>query len=195
MQAATATRDAIAAAARELFKSDGFRGTTIRAIADRAGVAPQTVYAIYATKRGVLVELVRRAKESAAVGVTFDKLMAEPDPRRQLALTVTITLRWAEESADLIDLVRAEAGSDDDVAAVWREIEDARWHGNQALVHSLAARGLLRPGLDERRATDLLWTLESTDLYRLLVVERGWSRRAYVRHLEDLLTDALLAPA
>src|SRR5438067_1239733 len=135
-QAASATRDAIAAAARELFKAQGFRATTIKAIADRAGVAPQTVYAIFGAKRGVLVDLVRRAKESAAVGATFEALMAEPDPRRQVALTVRITLRWAEESADLVDLVRAEASSDADVAAVWRDIEDSRWRGNHTLVRS-----------------------------------------------------------
>lgn len=192
-QAATATRDAIAAAARELFRSDGFRATTIRALAERAGVAPQTVYAVFGTKRGVLVDLVRRAKESASVGATFEKLMAEPDAYRQLALTVAITVRWAEESADLVDLVRAEGGSDEDVAAVWRDIEDTRWNGNHAFVQTLAQRGLLREGLDVRRATDLLWTLESTDMFRLLVVERGWSRRAYVQHLEHMLATTLLA--
>lgn len=85
--------------------------------------------------------------------------MTEPDAYRQLALTVAITARWAEESADLVDLVRAEGGSDDEVAAVWRDI----------------------------------WTLESTDLYRLLVVERGWSRRAYVQHLEHMLATTVLA--
>nr|AFP87536.1 TetR family transcriptional regulator [Streptomyces sp. CNQ-418] len=47
------SRDAILRAARELFSEQGFSGTTIRAIARRAGVDPALVYYFFPNKDGV----------------------------------------------------------------------------------------------------------------------------------------------
>ena len=190
--AAQDTRAAIATAAADLFRSRGYRGTTMTAIANNAGVAVQTVYAIFASKRGILLELVSRAKAAADVGTAFEQLMAETDPRRTLDLTVALTLRWAEAGADLVDIVRAESGSDPDVAAAWHDAEDSRLRGNTAVIEQLAARGHLRADRSIAAAADLLWTLESTDLYRLLVTERGWSAKRYRTEICDLLIQALL---
>ncbi|TSE01584.1 TetR/AcrR family transcriptional regulator [Skermania sp. ID1734] len=189
---AESTRTVIATAAADLFRARGYRGTTMTAIAESAGVAVQTVYAIFTSKRGILLELVSRAKASADVGPAFDQLMAESDPRRQLDLTVQLTQRWAEAGADLVDIVRAESGSDADVAAAWHSAEASRLRGNIAVIQQLAERGHLRDDRTVREAADLLWTLESTDLYRLLVTERGWSPRRYRTEIRNLLINTLL---
>ena len=54
---AAVTRRRIADAARLLFVRDGYGATTLQAIADEAGVAVQTVYAVYRSKPGILREL------------------------------------------------------------------------------------------------------------------------------------------
>src|SRR4030065_1779120 len=51
---AQATRDMIGTAAQALFLEQGYICTTIDAIAERAGVATSTVYAIFGSKRGIL---------------------------------------------------------------------------------------------------------------------------------------------
>jgi hypothetical protein len=51
--------------------------------------------------------------------------------------------------------------------------------------------GWLRPGLDPDRARDIVWTLNSPQLYQMLVGERGWSPEEYERWLAKALTDAL----
>ena len=61
---ATTTRDAIADAAAALFRARGYGASTITAIAHDAGVAPQTVYAVYRSKRAILLKLVARAKQA-----------------------------------------------------------------------------------------------------------------------------------
>ena len=48
---AAATRRSILDAAHALFVADGYAATTIQAIADDAGVAVQTVYAVFGNKR------------------------------------------------------------------------------------------------------------------------------------------------
>src|SRR3954447_20171588 len=55
------TRTRITDAARALFMERGFAATTIAAVAEQAGVAPETVYAIYHTKPGLLEGVVRSA--------------------------------------------------------------------------------------------------------------------------------------
>ena len=119
--------------------------------------------------------------------------MSEPDPLTRLRLTVQLTAGWAEAAADLIDIVRAEAASAPDVAAAWKEAETSRLHGNAAVITTLHEGGHLLPELSLEQATDLMWTLEATDLYRLLVTERGWSIDAYIDHLTRLLAQSLLA--
>ncbi|HSB65838.1 MAG TPA: helix-turn-helix domain-containing protein, partial [Anaerolineales bacterium] len=51
---AQATRSMIVTAAQALFLEQGYICTTIDIIAERAGVATSTVYAIFGSKRGIL---------------------------------------------------------------------------------------------------------------------------------------------
>jgi len=53
--------------------------------------------------------------------------------------------------------------------------------------------GALRPGLRERDAADLIHALMSPELYRLLVVDRGWTPQRYQQWLATTLADQLLA--
>ncbi|MCQ7029660.1 TetR/AcrR family transcriptional regulator, partial [Escherichia coli] len=55
---AAATRRAVLQAARDLFAEHGYAGTSISAIAARAGVAVDTVYAAAGRKPALLRELV-----------------------------------------------------------------------------------------------------------------------------------------
>src|SRR5690348_5623743 len=58
---AAATRDAVLAAARNLFVEEGYRSTTVAGIARQAGVAVDTVYATIGRKPDLLREVVETA--------------------------------------------------------------------------------------------------------------------------------------
>lgn len=55
----TATRRALLDAARELFASDGYDGTTVRAVADKAGVNQALLFRYFGNKEGLFAEAVR----------------------------------------------------------------------------------------------------------------------------------------
>lgn len=57
----------------------------------------------------------------------------------------------------------------------------------------LDEKGALRPGLNVSRATDILWTLNHPNLYRLRVDDRGWTPDQHERG--DLLCFQLLERA
>jgi AcrR family transcriptional regulator len=56
---AAATRRALLEAARELFATDGFDRTTVRAVADRAGVNQALLFRYFGNKEGLFAEAVR----------------------------------------------------------------------------------------------------------------------------------------
>jgi hypothetical protein len=62
------------------------------------------------------------------------------------------------------------------------------------IARALARAGSLRAGMRERDAADVIHALLSPEIYRLTVVDRGWSGDRYRSWLTQLLTDQLLAP-
>jgi len=50
----------------------------------------------------------------------------------------------------------------------------------------------LRRGLDAQHARDILWSLTSRDLYRLLVRDRGWTAQQYEDWLANTLVETLV---
>jgi prophage antirepressor-like protein len=50
----------------------------------------------------------------------------------------------------------------------------------------------LRAGLTEQQARDILWSLTSRDLYRMLVRDRGWTAQEFEAWLANMLVDALI---
>ncbi len=75
-------KDAIIEAAAQLFAAKGFRATTVRDIADEAGVLSGSLYAHIETKEDLYLEIVRRAAEdfAGAVGPVVDTDVA-PDAK------------------------------------------------------------------------------------------------------------------
>jgi hypothetical protein len=79
-----------------------------------------------------------------------------------------------------------------ELAAIERERECGRYDAQAPSIAYLVQSGQLRPGLDEKEARDLLWTLTGRDLYRMLVVERKWSSERYENWLGEAVVTTLV---
>ena len=190
-----ATRAAIVDAATTAFVDGGYVGTTINAVAARAEVSPESIYLIFANKRSLL----RAVMEAAAAGdreAVVDEswltaVSAEPDQRARLALMARATRDVLRRVSAIDAVARAAAGSDPQIAEMCRVLDEQRRLDARRLVDLLAECGPLRVPPEE--AADLMWALSrSTDLYRSLTVDRGWSDRRAVAALEDVLAQVLL---
>jgi len=195
---AAATRRRILEAARRLFERDGYPATSMAAVAAEAGVSLKTVYLAFETKSGVLLALwhllLRGDEEPVPVGERpwFRAVLDEPDPERQLRLNVRNAKMVRARIGPLLEVVRSAAAADPEIDALWRRIQ-AEFHDNQrSIVTILHQKGALRPGLDVGRATDILWTLNHPNVYRLLVDDRGWTPDDHEQWLGDLLCSQLL---
>jgi len=196
---AAGTRARILEAAQELFERDGYVATTIAAVADAAGVALKTVYLVFETKSGLLRavwDLLLRGPVDQPVSelAWYREVLEEPDSRRMLELNARNSRRVKERIGGLLRVIRDASGADNDMADLWHVIE-TDFHANQrAIVVALAGRGGLAPGLDVERATDILWTLNHPDVWRLLVGVRGWTADEYERWFAAASGEQLLGP-
>lgn len=189
------TRAAIIDAAAAAFVEHGYAGASIAAIAARADVSPESVYLIFTNKRtllGAVLEAAATGDRGAVVAPTWlDTVRAEPDQRARLALMAAATRDVLRNTAPIDAVARAAAISDPEIAEMCRVHDDQRRRDVRTLVELLAESGPLRMPVDQ--AVDLMWALaRSTDLYRSLTVDRGWSDRRAQAAVEDVLARVLL---
>jgi hypothetical protein len=109
-----------------------------------------------------------------------------------VALLAGITTRIGARMAPLYDVMDEAAGSDPEIAEVYRQQQEARYKDQRRLARSLGRKGVVRLDLSETRATDIMWALANPRTHRALVGERGWPTEEYEGWLGELLACALL---
>jgi len=187
---AAVTRARIAGAARRLFARDGYGATTLKGIAVEAGVAVQTVYAVYGSKAGILAALredvVRQPEAEAILG----EVRSDPSAIGRLdRFARSIRLRW-EASADVIAIHRDAATTDPSIRAAVADVLQVRRSGIAVIAASL--EGSLRPDLEVPAAAAILDALTMPELYAELVEVHGWTPDAYEAWLRAALRRELL---
>jgi AcrR family transcriptional regulator len=199
--AARQTRRAVVTAAREIFIKRGYPATTLTAIAERAGVSVQTVYAQFGNKITVLKDVIDYtvAGDDEPTPVAdrewVQQILAEPDPRTKLALHARGVTAIMKRSYRLDWVLRTAAPVDTDADALWRKAARQRRRGMEQLASHLHERGALRPDLSVAEATDRITTLINPEFYRLTVGERKWKPEQYEAWLTELLIASLLPDA
>lgn len=193
-------RSAVIEAARSLFLERGYAGTTIEAVSARSDVPAATVYRLFSSKHGILKALlnVSIVGDDTAIPVAdrpaVRSLLGDPDPRNQLAGFVGMAAQINSRTAAIYRILVSAAASDADAAALLEELTRQRQEGQARIARSLARGRGLRPGLRERDAADIVHALLSPEMYRLLVVDRGWPPERYERWLTEAVVGQLLAP-
>lgn len=195
---AAATRMQVLEAAQQLFEQQGYAATSMAAIASEAGVSLKTVYLAFETKSGLLRALwhllLRGDEESVPVGgrLWFQAVLEEPDPRRQLRLNVRNAKLVRARIGPLLEVIRSAAAHDPEIDTLWSRIQTEFYDNQRSVVEALHHKRALKPGLTVARATDILWTLNHPNVYRLLVTDRGWTPDQHEKWLADVLCSQLL---
>jgi AcrR family transcriptional regulator len=198
-QAAAQTRRAICDAARELFLTRGYAATTMPAIAERAGVAVDTVYASVGAKPLLFRELIEQAISGQDHAVPAEArdyvraIHAEPDPRAMIAIYARAVAAIQPRLAPLFRVLREAGRAEPELAALWAEIAARRAGNMRRFVEEVAAAaGGLRPGMTVEEAADLVWATNAPEFSLLLVEERGWTPEQFATRLTELWTRMLL---
>ncbi len=208
VERALATRRRMVRAAYDLFCQDGYLGTTIAVVAERAGVAVPTIYYSFGTKANLLDS----ALGAAVIG--FDRWKETP-PDPQVADLMPLNTWWApfheaatshhalalfvESGAQILQrvapLMPAMHGAvgDPDAAQVVRVSYERQADSYRHVLAVVASKTPgLRSGLDLDAATDILLALFSAEVYHTLS-RRGWSHQRCTVFFGDILAAHLLA--
>lgn len=186
---AAVTRRRIEDAARRLFVLQGYGTTTLRQIADAAGVAVQTLYAVYESKANLLRALAETVRDDPEADAAYGLALAEPDRDRALALFArSIRLRW-QTGHDLftthVEAASVDLDVRDDLATL---LKGRRW-GIARLARSLVDAS---PVLgDAARVAAIIDALTLPELYAELAGVHGWTADDYERWLAAGLADAM----
>ncbi|MFI9816333.1 TetR/AcrR family transcriptional regulator [Saccharothrix variisporea] len=195
---AAATRHAILEAARELFTTRGYAATTIGQVAQRSGVAVDTVYATVGRKPVLLREVFETALSGRDEAVPAEErdyvqaIRAAPTAAEKLATYAQALVSIAPRVAPVQAALRDAAARDPECAALDRELSERRATNMRLFAADLRATGDLRPDLTDDEVADIIWSMASADYYLLYVRHRGWTPARFGTHLHDAWTRLLL---
>jgi len=194
---AAATRAAILTAARDLFSAEGY-SCTIAAIAARAGVAVDTVYASVGRKPALVLTVIDmvlgdadRPIAAADRGYVREIREAATAEEKIDAYARALT-RLMPVVAPLQEALREAGRTDAECGAAWSGLVDRRAANMLLFARDLRGTGQLRGDLDDQQVADLVWSTNSAE-YFLLLAQRGWTPEQFGGHLADLWTRFLLA--
>lgn len=196
---ASETRRQILEAARKLFMERGYAGATAEAIAAEAGVAVQTIYAIFKNKKRILVSLMNVSPTTGFEDHTplperpnVQAVSHEHDQRRQLQMFAQVVANNLEQVAGVFEIMMEAAKTEPDLNKVVQKLNHQRIKHMAFAVQQIASNGPFRENVDEEYAPDIVWTLTSGEVFLLLTRDRGWSKEKYAQWLADTLTRVLL---
>jgi AcrR family transcriptional regulator len=190
-QASREKRRRVLISARELFLSAGYRTTTIADIAARARVNADTVYELVGRKPTILRELIEEAISATDHPVAAEQrryvqaIRSEANPSRKIEIYARAVRRIQERMAPLFLALRDAAVTDPEAKQVWDTISERRAANMRLFVKDMEVAGGLRDELAVETAADTVWVMNSSEVYVLLTIERGWSPRKFERWLID----------
>ena len=191
---AAETRRSVVGAALELFEELGWAATALPAIAKRAGVSVDTIYSTFGTKSALLMEAVHLAivgddDDAPMVDRTDFADFARGRRHERLRTGVRYTMDVYERSLPILETLREAAASDDVARERLTRYDQDRRELIEAGVTLIVGH---EPTPD---LVDAFWALISPEVYRYLIVGRGWSSEKVEEWFIDMLKVAIAREA
>lgn len=130
-------------------------------VAERAGVAVQTLYFLFHTKDEFLQAVhewtvLTDDPTPPPLQGWYVAAMAEPDARRAVAMLIEGSVTIESRVAPMIPAFHAVSA--DPAGEIYRRAQILRRQGMEDCIDALSKKARLRPGLTRRRAVDPLYT-------------------------------------
>jgi AcrR family transcriptional regulator len=187
----SSTKTRILDAALALITKREGANVSMARIARAARVSRQGMYLHFADRADLMLAVVRHADEKRGLAAEIRKVSEAPTGVAAMCEMVSVQARmnpgiWAIARA--VDAVRR---TDAAAERSWQDRLSHRLQGCRQIVARMHQEGVLRPGISQETATDLLWSITSLRTWEDLVLERGWTAAQYEEGVTQLLRDAL----
>jgi len=169
------TRDEILSSARRLFAERGYSRTTVRDIADAAGVSAQTVYDSVGSKQELVARLNDLIDAEAGIVAIAVTAARSGDPREVAATSARITRSILENCGDIVRALVTGAAAEPDLRIPLEEGQRRHLEGAGQTVEHLRRMGSLDEALRPEDAVASLAAISDVRFALLLQDGYGWS--------------------
>jgi len=189
---AAQTRACILATAKRLLQSNGFEDVTIDQLAKSSGVSASTIYALFQSKRGILRAIMDEALPADQFEALAKQAAQEKSAKAHLVISAKIARHLYDAERAQIDIFRGASLLAPEFKEIEQEREQRRYTRQEKSIKTIIVDKSLAKHLSMSKARDILWAFTGRDMYRLLVVERGWTPEEYEEWLAQWLVKALM---
>ncbi|KAF0963671.1 TetR/AcrR family transcriptional regulator [Rhodococcus sp. T7] len=193
-ESARRTRLLVRDAAGRLFAERGYVSTTVRNVAEAAGVSARTVFTAYPGGKAELFhEVLHAAIQGDTDAAPAARIPRDGDPvERILEQMVEYSTDVLERAGTLMAASIESSGADEDMRRFADEGARASAENAMTLAEGLAAHELLRPEISVQRAADVLFTVVSPQVYSMLRLQCGWDVEDYRNWVKATIRASLL---
>lgn len=169
------TQDEILRAARRLFAERGYPRTSVRDIAQAAGVSAQTVYDSIGSKQALVARLNDLIDSEAGIGPLAGAAAQSNDATEIAALSARITRAIIEHCGDIVRALVTGAPAEPELEVALTEGHRRHVEGARMVVGLLQKMHALNDSMDADEAVDSLAAVTDFRFALLLREGYGWS--------------------
>lgn len=189
---AAQTKWRILQAAKALFESEGFECTTIEKIAQKANVSSPTIYSLFQSKRGLLQALMDEVFPKEQFEALVEKSKEAASLEESLLYSAKIARQIYDAERSQMEVFREASVLSPELKELENERERRRYNRQEVTIQAIAKKNSLPKDMSVSKARDILWVFTGRDIYRMLVVEQGWTSEEYETWLAQLLINTLV---
>lgn len=170
----------------------GFEGTTIEKLAQDAKVSAPTVYALFKSKLGVVRALMDEALPTHQYEALLREVNLEQTPEGLFRLAAKIARQMYDAEREQMNMFQSASVLAPEFKILEKEREHRRYKRQEESMKRVVKEKSLKKGLTFSKAQDILWAFTGRDMYRLFVIDQGWTSNEYEKWLAQLLVKTLI---
>lgn len=187
------TRNRILACTWKLLEEEADHAVRMVDIAKSAGLTRQAVYLHFPTRAELLTATTKYIDEIKDVDARFSKIRSAESGTDRLEAFIEAWGNYIPEIYGVAKALMAMKDQDEEAAAAWNDRMQAVRHGCDAAIKQLAKDDDLTKDITKKQASELLWTLLSVRNWEQLVIDCGWSQKAYIKSIKKIASQSLIS--
>ena len=121
-----------------------------------------------------------------------EKSLQEKSPKERLCISAKIARQMYDAERTQMDIFRSAAVLAPEFKELEKEKEMRRYNRQEVTIKAMVKEKSLAKGLILTKARDILWAFTGRDMYRMFVVEQGWTSDDYEKWLAQILVNTLI---